>query len=156
MRFNDIVIGIVLGILSLCVIIPARSIPSVPGATFGPNLFPTLIGMGIGLIAIKILIDGVRTKEKIPFCDISDWFGQRKGFLAAVWAVGGIVIGIVFFQQLGFVLFSLAYAIPLMLMMGAHPVISVTVAASASLGAFFLFSRVLFVPLPVGLLTFLG
>ncbi|HMR33081.1 MAG TPA: tripartite tricarboxylate transporter TctB family protein [Geminicoccaceae bacterium] len=155
MRIDDRITAVVLGLLAVIVVWSARAIPAVPGTTFGPELFPTLIGLGLGGAAIAIFIEGVRTAGG-PLLDLSDWHGRRKGIAAASWAIAGTVVGILFFERLGFPLYGFAFTVPLMLLMGARPVVAVPVAALVVLGTHLFFTRALFVPLPAGPLAFLG
>lgn len=155
MRFDDRITALVLGLLGAVVVWSARTIPSVPGTTFGPDLFPTLIGLGLGGAALGIFLKGLRTAGG-PLLDLSDWHGRRKGIAAAAWATAGTVVGILFFDSLGFPLFGFAFTLPLMLLMGARPLTAVVVAAVVVLGTHLFFTRALFVPLPVGPLGFLA
>ena len=155
MRIDDRITAVVLGLLAAMVVWSARAIPAVPGTTFGPDLFPILIGLSLGGAAIGIFLEGVRTAGG-PLLDLSDWHGRRKGIAAAAWAILGTVVGILFFDRLGFPLFGFAFALPLMLLMGARPPVAIVVAAATVLGTHLFFTRALFVPLPVGPLTFLG
>ena len=88
--------------------------------------------------------------------DLSDWHGRRKGIVAAAWAILGTAVGILLFDRLGFPLFGFAFALPLMLLMGARPLMAAVVALAMVLATHFFFTRALFVPLPVGPLSFLG
>ncbi|TPW30631.1 tripartite tricarboxylate transporter TctB family protein [Pararhizobium mangrovi] len=155
MRFDDRILGGALAIFSICVIVASRRIGSVPGTTFGPDVFPTLIGIAMLILSVRIFVRAARIGGRDAWVDLSDWKGQTKGLVCATWILAGIVIGIAFFDDIGFPLFGLAYALPLMLLMGARPISAFVVTASAVLLSYFVFSRLLFVPLPVGPLTFL-
>lgn len=155
MRLDDRIMALALGLLAAVVIWSARGIPSVPGTTFGPDLFPILIGLGLGGAAVGIFVQDLRTAGG-PLLDLSDWHGRYKGILAAAWAILGTVAGILWFDRLGFPLFGFAFTLPLMLLMGARPVTAVVVAALVVLGTHLFFTYALFVPLPVGPLAFRG
>jgi len=156
MRFDDRIIGVAFAALSLAIIVFSRDIPSVPGTTFGPDVFPTLIGIAMFGMAARIFIGGLRRTEGGRWFDVSVWHGQTRGLAAAVWVTGGIIVGLVFFNQIGFPLFAFVYAFPLMLFMGARPVTAAVVSLVAVMLSYFVFSRLLYVPLPVGPLWFLG
>jgi hypothetical protein len=155
MRIDDRIVAIALGLLALAVVWSATAIPAVPGTTFGPGLFPILIGIGLGGTALSIFVKGARTAGG-PLLDLSDWHGRSRGIVAAAWAILGTAVGILFFDELGFPLFGFAFAVPLMLLMGARPLLAAIVAAAMVLATHFFFTRALFVPLPVGPLSFLG
>ena len=156
MRFDDRITGVALWGLAVFVIAMAWEIPAVPGTTFGPDLFPILIGIGLILTGGVIFWNGWRSTGGGKFIDLSDWHGCAKGIVASAWTIGGIVVAIAFFDEIGFPLFSIGYALPMMLMMGARPLVSVIVTLVTVAIAFFVFSRIMFVPLPLGPLSFLG
>jgi hypothetical protein len=156
MRFDDRIIGIAFAALSLVVIALATQFPSVPGTTFGPDLFPTLIGVAMFGMAARIFVDGLRAPARRCWIDVRVWHGRTRGLVAAAWVIVGIVVGIAFFDQIGFPLFGFLYALPLMLFMRARPITATIVCLVAVLLSYFVFSRLLYVPLPVGPLWFLG
>lgn len=156
MRFDDRIIGIAFAALSLAIIGMATQFPSVPGTTFGPDLFPSLIGVVMFGLGVRIFIGGLRAPAGRGWINVGVWRGRARGLIAAAWVIGGIVVGIVFFDQIGFPLFGLLYALPLMLFMGARPIAATVVCLAAVLLSYFVFSRLLYVPLPVGPLWFLG
>ncbi len=155
MQFDDRIIGGVLAAFSLTVIAMARQVEGVPGTVFGPDIFPTIIGVVMLAISVRIFIQGVRSAEHGPLVDLSAWSGQTRGIICAIWIIAGIVLGIALFEPIGFPVFGMVLALPLMLMLGARPVWATVVTLAAVMFAYFVFSRLLYVPLPVGPLTFL-
>lgn len=155
MRFDDRIVGLLLGLLAIAIIVLARQIPAVPGTTFGPDIMPTLIGLAMAAAAARIFWTGWRTAVPGPLLDVSDWNGQSRGLLCAAWAIGGTLIGIFFLGDIGFPLYGFFFALPLMLLMGARPLVALPVAIAVTAIAYLTFSRLLLVPLPVGPLLFL-
>ena len=155
MRFDDRIIGLLLGLLAFATIYLARQIPAVPGTTYGPELMPTLVGIAMAGAAVRIFYLGLRAATPGPLVDVSDWNGQSRGLVAAAWAIAGTIIGVLFFDKLGFPLYAFLFALPLMLLMRAKPLMAVIVSLVVALAAFLVFSRLLLVPLPVGPLLFL-
>ena len=156
MRFDDRIVGIALVLLALFVIWQGQQVPSVPGTTFGPSLMPTLLGLAMAGCGVAVFVGGLRAAGQVPLIDVSVWKGRRRGLITAAWSILGIVLGIALIPVIGFPLFGLFYAIPLMLLMGARPIAAVPVALMVVLLAYFAFKRLLYVPLPAGPLTFLG
>ena len=72
--------------------------------------------------------------------------------LAAIWAIGGLVAGGFLFEPLGFVLFGIVFMAGLMLLMGARGVTVALVAPIFVIALHLLFTRVMFVDLPAGVL----
>ncbi len=156
MRLDDRLTGFLLTLAGIVVAIAARGIPSVPGTTYGPDLLPTIIGIALAVCGGLVFVGGVKAAADGPWIDLSDWSGRTLGIIGAIWAVGGTIVGVLFLRQIGFPLFAFGFALPLMLLMGARPLVSVVVSAVVALVAFALFYHLLLVPLPVGPLTFLG
>lgn len=155
MRIDDRIVGMGLTLLALYVIWEARQIPAVPGASFGPSLMPTLVGIVMAGCGLAIFLGGLRAAGG-PVIDVSVWKGQRRGLLCAAWAIGGVMLGISFLPWLGFPLFGLLYALPLMLLMGARPVAAIPVALVLVVGCYLVFKHLFHVPLPTGPVMFLG
>lgn len=156
MRIDDRILGLGLVLLAFGIIWQAQAIPAVPGTTFGPSLMPTLIGLVMAGCGLAVFIGGLRAAETGPLVDFSVWKGQTRGLVCAAWAIIGVVLGIAFMPAIGFPLFGLVYALPLMILMGARPVAAVPVALVVVFSAFMVFKRLLYVPLPTGPLSFLG
>lgn len=155
MQLDDRIIGILLGLLAVATIVLARQIPAVPGTTFGPELMPTLIGVALAGAAGRIFYKGFRVANPGPWLDVSDWHGQTRGLVAAAWSIAGTILALLFFNHIGFPLYAFFFALPLMLLLGAKPLMSVIISLALALVAFVIFSRLLLVPLPVGPLQFL-
>lgn len=150
MRIDDRLIGGALALLSLAIILGARGLPSVPGTTFGPELMPTLIGIAMGVLSIRIFITGVLQNNGNGWFDLSEWKGARRPVYCAVWTIAGVGLGIVLLPIIGFPLYGLGFALPLMLLMGARLMSAVLTSVCLVLVAQFVFARLLFVPLPAG------
>lgn len=156
MRLDDRLTGLFLALLGIVVGVAARGIPSVPGTTYGPDLLPTIIGVALTLCGGVVFVGGVKAASGGPWVDLSDWAGRTLGIVGAAWAIGGTIVGVFYLREIGFPLFALGFALPLMLLMGARPLVAAAVSVVVALVAFAIFYYLLLVPLPVGPLTFLG
>lgn len=152
MRIDDRFIGLAILAFALCIILQARHLPAVPGTTYGPDLMPTLVGLGLAAFAIRITWQAFQVSTDGPFIDLSNWHGQTRGVIAAVWTVGGVIAGMFLIPALGFPLFGLIYGIPLMLLMRAPIIPAIVTAVVVVFGAQYIFSQILYVPLSAGLL----
>nr|WP_306268851.1 tripartite tricarboxylate transporter TctB family protein [Pararhizobium sp. IMCC3301] len=150
MRIDDRLIGGALALLSMAIILGARGLPSVPGTTFGPELMPTLIGTAMGVLSIRIFVTGLLQNGATGWVDISEWKGAKRPVYCAIWTIAGIALGIALLPIIGFPLYGLGFALPLMLLMGARAVSAVLTSVCLVLVAQFVFARLLFVPLPAG------
>lgn len=156
MRLDDRLTGLLLALFGIVVGVSARGIPSVPGTTYGPDLLPTIVGIALTVCGGLIFVGGVKAAADGPWIDLSDWSGRTLGIIGAIWAIGGTIVGVIFLRDIGFPIFAFCFALPLMLLMGARPLVSVIVSTVVALVAFAIFYYLLLVPLPVGPLTFLG
>lgn len=150
MRIDDRLIGGALALLSIAIILGARGLPSVPGTRFGPELMPTLIGIAMGVLSIRIFITGLTQNGVTGWFNASEWAGATRPLYCAIWTLAGIALGIVLLPVIGFPLYGLGFALPLMLLMGARLVPAVLTSVALVLVAQFVFARLLFVPLPAG------
>ncbi|PKR49073.1 tripartite tricarboxylate transporter TctB family protein [Thalassospira marina] len=150
MRIDDRLTGLIFAVLGGGVIILAQQLPAVPGTTFGPNLMPTLIGIAMLVLALKILVTGFRAANHGPIIDLSAWHGRTRGIIAAIWTMAGVLVAIYALPVIGFPLLGLVYTIVLMLLMQIRPVIAVPVALFVILGLQYVFAQILYVPLSAG------
>ncbi|QDY70644.1 tripartite tricarboxylate transporter TctB family protein [Qingshengfaniella alkalisoli] len=153
MRIDNRLFGIAIVLLGAAVIYEARHLPKVPGSTFGPGLMPTIIGICFSGLGIKIALSAfMKPADGMPLVDFSAWNNQGRGIIAAIWTLMGALLSILFLQPIGFPLLAVIYVFPLMLLMKARPVPAAIVAATTVLGLHYVFTNILFVPLPSGLL----
>ncbi len=150
MRIDDRLIGGALALLSLAIILGARELPTVPGTRFGPELMPTLIGIAMGVLSIRIFITGVLQNTGSGWVDLSEWKGPRRPVYCAIWTIAGVAVGVLLLPIVGFPLFGLGFALPLMLLMGARFLPAILTSVCLVLAAQFVFARLLLVPLPAG------
>src|SRR5690606_21116650 len=63
MKFDDIRIGVVLGVFSVIVFAIARTFPVIPGQNFGASLFPTLISIGLFICSVCLVVQGLAARR---------------------------------------------------------------------------------------------
>jgi putative tricarboxylic transport membrane protein len=177
MRFNDAITGAVLVIFAIAEIAYTRTFPSLHGQSYGPDLFPMLIGfalVGCGIILIlrgllarrtaatvraKNPLEPATTKTK----SIPDWFDTStivQSYYARVNAVLillFLILYVLLSDWVGFIPLSIAIISILLYRLGSSAWISIVIAIITTGIIQFLFAKVLLVPLPIGLLqgTFL-
>nr|WP_321456168.1 tripartite tricarboxylate transporter TctB family protein [uncultured Cohaesibacter sp.] len=152
MRISDRVVGPVLLLFGVVVIWGALQLPTIPGVRFGADLMPSLIGFCLIGLGLSIAIGGFTSKDQIKLLDVSEWSVPLRNKLAAIWSLGGLIIGGLFFEVIGFPLLGVIYMAVLMTLMGTRfrttAAVSILVVAVLYIG----FSKGLLVPLPAGLL----
>jgi putative tricarboxylic transport membrane protein len=150
MKLSDRLIGPGLVLFGAGVVYSASQLASIPGVRFGADLMPMICGAALILFGAVITRAGLR--EAGPAFSLDEWSVPLKQRLAAIWALGGLVAGIFLFEPLGFPLFGVLFMAGLMVLMGARPLMIAVVAPVFVLGLHLLFTRVMFVDLPAGVL----
>ncbi|MDV7143435.1 tripartite tricarboxylate transporter TctB family protein [Tropicimonas sp. TH_r6] len=152
MRIDDRLVGLFFSLLGLATILAARRLSSVPGTTYGPDLMPILIGLGMMGFGLKILWAGVAAAGTAPWIDLSAWNGRTRGVLSAVWTILGVAASIPLLDTLGLPLYGLLFCLPLMILARARLIVAVPAVLGTVLVAQFVFGEMLHVPLPAGLI----
>lgn len=152
MKVNDAVIGVVLVLFALAMIAFTRTFPAMPGQDYGPALFPVLIGAGFIVTGLILIVGGLRRLPAVPLFGGGPWLRSPRhvaGFLAIV---GGLLFYIVCSNWLGFVPTALLLLFGWLVLFRGRPVSSLVIALAVTLAIDYAFTRLLLVPLPLGLL----
>jgi len=176
MRFNDAITGAVLVIFAIAEIIYTRTFPSLHGQSYGPNLFPMLIGFALAGCGIILIVRGlfarrittvhrentpeptVGTTKSIPgWFDTSTIAQSHRARVNAVLILLFLILYILLSDRIGFIPLSLSIISILLFRLGSSVLMSIVIAILTTAVIQFLFAKVLLVPLPIGLLqgTFL-
>ncbi len=150
MRIGDRIFGPLLAVFGAGVIWESSRLPSIPGVRFGADLLPTAIGAALIVLGGMIMWSGLRAQAAVP-AEVGSFRG-RSG-LAALWSLGGLVLGLVLFEPLGFPLFGIGFMSVMMALMGARLRTTLLVASAFVLALYYLFTAGLRVSLPAGLLA---
>lgn len=156
MRLNDVILGALVLVLGLAVVVGSQMLPAMPGQDVGPSLFPTIIGAGFIVCGGYIALRGRDEWRVQPPVSLDIWRGDRRKVVAVVWLVGGMVVYIAAFDWVGFILLSMVYVGGLMLVLGVRPLPAVGWSLGMTFFVFELFTRMLYVPLPGGILGNVG
>ncbi len=148
MKIADRIMGPLLALFGLCIIWRAHHLPSIPGARFGPDLLPTIIG--ITLILFGGILFAHSARETTPLINLSEWQVTTRNKLAAIWALGGLLAGTFLFEPLGFVLFGTLFMAGLMALMEARLPTIIVIAPLFTLALYLTFAGLLRVELPAG------
>lgn len=152
MRFNNAIPGIVLILFALAEIAYARSFPRLHGQSYGPDLFPTLIGVGLAICGIILIVQGIRQRATVPMIDVGDWARDPHNMSNVVILLGCMVFYILLSDWLGFIPTSLLILTTLLLRFGSHWRTSLSVAVATTFIIHTVFAKFLLVPLPWGIL----
>ena len=74
MRFNDAITGAVLVVFAMAEIAYTRTFPSLHGQSYGPDLFPALIGVALTVCGLVLIVRGLlaRREATIPETNIPE------------------------------------------------------------------------------------
>jgi putative tricarboxylic transport membrane protein len=153
MKINDAVVGALLVILGGAVLWHVQSFPKIPGQQVGPALFPGLISAGLVVAGALLCVSGVRARRSgEAWFTVADWMGSRGHFTAfAAILLGGIAY-VWLAEPIGFLLVAPVLLFVWMLVLGVKPPRAALIAAIGTLAIWYVFYKLLRVPLPWGLL----
>lgn len=152
MRFNNIIPGVVLILFAIAEIAYTTTFPRLHGQSYGPDLFPILIGIGLLVCGVILIVQGLAQRGTVPMVDIGDWAQDRQNVLNVVILIGSIIFYIVASGELGFIPTSLLLLTILLLRFGTSWRGSILLAVVTTFVIHTLFAKVLLVPLPWGIL----
>lgn len=157
MRVNDAISGLVLLVLALGIVGYATTFPSMPGQRFGPALFPTLIGTGLGIAGLVLIVSGLMRVGTVGWVDGEDWLRSPQLLTNAAAILLALVVYILAAHRIGFIPIAFAITAGLMIKLsGGRVLSSLAMAALATFAVYYVFGRLLLVPLPGGLLRTYG
>ncbi len=152
MRFNDALTGAIILAFAVAIVAIAQTFPPVPGEAFGPNLFPSLIGIGLGLCAIILIVGGIRRRHVPPLAQFDPWVRDRQSLITVALVPLGVVFYVLAVEHLGFILCSFIILVTLLYRLRRRALSSLIIAAAATGIIQGIFGNLLLVPLPLGLL----
>jgi putative tricarboxylic transport membrane protein len=161
MQFSDRVSGLFLVALGSAAAYGGSLLPPVPGQQIGPNVFPMVVGFGLilcgALIALGIGQSFEEEPETEPFppggevSAASDRPSWHRGLLALV--PPSLLLFYVFaVDRLGFALTAATMVFIAAVALGAKLRLAIPLAIGAPLFVHLVFSKLLRVPLPQGLI----
>ncbi|MFV0474571.1 MAG: tripartite tricarboxylate transporter TctB family protein [Pikeienuella sp.] len=150
MRINDALVGAFLILFAIAEIAYTRTFPSLHGQSFGPDLFPIVIGVGMIICGAALIARGITTRE--GWVAFGDWVGDPRRRLNIVLLIAAVLAYILFSEFIGFIPLSVAILAMLIVRLGGAPALAIGVALGATLVIHTLFVKLLLVPLPWGLL----
>lgn len=153
MKFDDTLIGVVLGIFSVIVFAIAQTFPVIPGQHFGASLFPVLIACGLFICSVLLVVQGVRTRAATRANHVrAAWLRDPRAVIRFLLVPASLVFYFELGSVLGFLLCAFILLLVLFIAFGVPWRRAIIVALISALIIHFMFYSVLKVPLPWGLL----
>jgi putative tricarboxylic transport membrane protein len=158
MRLPDRVTGLFLVGLGAAAAYGGWQLPPVPGQPVGPNVFPLVIGTGLALCGLAIAFGiGHSFEEEEELIPVEG--GQPKEAprgrlygLRALLPPALLLFYVAAADRLGFIITAGLIVFVTSTALGARPKLSLPLAVLAPIGVHLIFSKLLRVPLPAGLL----
>jgi hypothetical protein len=148
MYFNDAVSGIAILIFSLVIFTLTRNYPTLDNKFYGPALFPRLIAVIMFFLSLTLIIKGGKKlktkKEKVFMTDISG-----EGYLNLCTLLLGIIAYIFLAEYVTFPIIAFIYLFLSMFRLKVRPLFSALISVIVVTIVYFLFIRILRVPLPM-------
>lgn len=160
MRFNDAVFGVLFIVFAIAEISYARTFPKLHGQHFGPDLFPTLIGVGFILCGVVLIIRGLAARAKnspigAMWMSAGDWVGNAGSRIN----VALVLVATAFYapasELVGFQIATFALLLTLFIRFETPLLSALALAAGVTVFIQVLFVELLLVPLPRGPIDFL-
>lgn len=153
MKINDAIFGAVLLLLGLVTLVHVQSFPNIPGQKYGPGLYPGAAAAGLAVCGLLLIGQGLsqrRAGER--WLQVADWVRSPRHALAFLAIVGGVVAMILWTDDLGFLLLAPIVLFVWLMALRVRPVLALVIAITVSIAIWYVFYKLLRVPLPWGLL----
>jgi len=151
MKIHDSLIGALLFAFGLWVLTTAQGYPRMPGQSIGPGTFPSVLGVLFMLGGLALAVTGLRMRNPRWLVLEGGW--REPGRLAAaLLATAGVILFALTFERGGFPLGGFVLVSALFLLAGYRNPVWIGVSAVFVLVLHLLMTRMLYVPLPAGLL----
>lgn len=153
----------------LAVVLYVQTFPQLPDGTPGPGLFPAIIGALLVLFGLVLVVRYVRDHRRLgdeehvghaaepPSAStehyeslLHETVPRRTAWTNALSVIGSIAFYLVFANVLGFNVTMGVLLVGLMVRLGAGWRVAIPSAVAATAFLYFMFARILLVPLPHG------
>jgi putative tricarboxylic transport membrane protein len=150
MRVSNTAIGLIQIVFGTAVFLYARTFPRLEKDMPGPALFPIVLAVLFILTGVILVIQGIRNREKLLKFDTT---GLRTSGVINILVVLAVILFYIFLADFfGFQITSFVLLFILMKWLRVSIRGSLIMAFGVTLSIYFLFAKMLMVPLPWGLL----
>ncbi|WP_158285768.1 tripartite tricarboxylate transporter TctB family protein [Pseudohoeflea suaedae] len=153
MKVHDIIVGIVILALGLCVATYSTTLVAPRNLNYGPGFFPLLVGCGLALVGLVISLQGLRNLRVEPVFVLPEWARSAQMALR-FWILPGSILFYVFaVEALGFLATATLILTAAMAAGGIHLFKAFVAGLLVAVATNVAFASLLHVPLPWGPLT---
>ncbi|MCZ8106311.1 MAG: tripartite tricarboxylate transporter TctB family protein [Burkholderiales bacterium] len=148
---TDLLLGLGFVIGGSLVVAASQTTPTIPGQVYGPGFFPFLIGCALiaggGIMAVRAV-----TEPTVPETAVSPPARGPAHLLTLAFVIVGLVACIFLLEPVGFIPVTTALTAGFMMLLRVSPLVAAPLALAGSVVVTLIFSKILLVPLPSGLL----
>ena len=153
MKINDAIFGAIFAVLGAVVLLHVQGFPKIPGQQHGPALFPGTIAAGFIVCGVLLIVSGIRDRAGNPWLAAGAWMRSGRHVQAVALIVAGMVAYIVLVDLIGFLILAPILLFIWFLALGVRWTTAVIAAVLTTLVIWYVFYKLLRVPLPWGVLT---
>jgi putative tricarboxylic transport membrane protein len=150
MKLSDLIAGLLFIVAGIGIAFEAQSFPALSGQPYGSTFFPTLIGiamaLGGGILSGSAIVRG----KTLPLILLSSWLKSFRGIGSFIFILVSLFFYMIFSDRLGFCLTAFTLILVLQKWMGARWFPATFIAFAATALFYVIFSVLLRVPLPYG------
>jgi putative tricarboxylic transport membrane protein len=152
MKLHDSVLAAAMLALAIAVVMAAQRFPPAPGQPVGPGLFPTVIGVALGLSAIALFFRSLAAHGPRSWVAAAPALLRPRGVAGFLLAPGAVLFYLAFSESVGFIPCSILILATLFTAYGVRLRIGLPLALMMTGVIYAVFGRLLSVPLPRGIL----
>lgn len=153
MRIDDRLFGVLICLLGVAILWHSAGFPSVGEQYYGPAMFPSVIGGSFVVSGAWLFASGLQKSRALSgLMSFPDWRGPARRVASVALMLVSILGFIYLGDRIGFQILSFATLVALYVTAGRRLLQSVGIALIVTLCLDLLFTRLLRVPLPSGLL----
>ena len=153
MKINDAIIGAILAVLGAVVLFHVQSFPKIPGQQYGPALFPGTVAFGFLVCGVLLIVSGIRNRAGGPWITAEAWVRSAYHVRAVAAVIAGLVAYIALADVVGFLVLAPILLFVWFIALGVRTRTAMIAAIVTTLVIWFVFYKLLRVPLPWGVLT---
>lgn len=154
MKANDAITGGIFLAVAIFAFLYAGTFTPLPGVKYGPDLFPRLVAVLMGLGGVILIAGALRPAGRQPMLSHAEWARNPRSYLIIAAVLGSIIFYIFLSGMLGFILTGFIMLSGLLVATRgvSRTVSSLVISACVVIVLYMIFARLLRVPLPVGLI----
>lgn len=152
MKISDRFIGLILLIFAAFILFEAHGFPLIPGQSIGSGLMPQIIGFALIACAVVLIASDYAKAQHQALIVVGEWVSDRRSLIQIANIIGGVILYILLAELLGFIVIGTLLILSLLLSFGVRFGRSLMVSIIAVLFIQLVFSKLLRVPLPWGVM----